>query len=176
MQQRTKASEHLYLHRRQRRVVPAIMGQVAVGLGLVLMACASQQPPPKVGMSDQARHMQDRIGSAFQDCGEFDEPRDDQSCRLRRIEECVISALDACRAAHGAHTFWTAEGDPVRVDYFVYTDQGACRLMLVEDRSADPIGKTGVSEKVCAKHSWQPQTDKESCELLSLSECSPPRH
>lgn len=148
----------------------------ALALSVALLACASEQPPPNVGMSPQARHMQDRLGGTFQDCGEFDEPLHDQSCRLRPVEECMISALDACRAAHGVHVFRTEEGDPVRVDYFAYVDQGACRLMLVEDRSADPIGKTGVTEKVCRSHSWQPQPDRQSCQLLSFSECSPPKH
>lgn len=172
MQQSKRAREHLSLHRHLRRK----LSRVALALGLALLACASEQPPPKVAMSDQARHMQDRIGSTFEDCGEFDEPRDDQSCRLHPIQVCLISALDACRSAHGAHTFWTAEGDPVRVDYFVYVDQGACRLMTVEDRSADPIGKTGVTEQVCTKHTWQPQPDQASCELLSLTDCAPPKH
>jgi hypothetical protein len=153
---------------------PGLARWAALGACLALMACAAEQPPPRVAMGNAARHMQDRIGATFQDCGEFDEPRRDQSCRLRRVEECMISALDACRPAHGAHVFWTEEGDPVRVDYFSYTDRGACRLMLVEDRSADPIGKTGVSEKVCAAHSWQPQPGRDSCELLSVSNCSPP--
>jgi len=176
MHQPAIASEHLYLHRRMRRRLPRSLGRGAIAMCLVFVACASEGPPPKVGMSPQARQMQDRLGGTFQDCGQFDEPRHDQSCRLRRVEECVISALQACRPAHGTHQFWTEEGDPVRVDYFTYTDQGACQLMLVEDRSADPIGKTGVTRKVCRSHTWQAQPGKPSCELLSFSDCSAPKH
>lgn len=143
---------------------------------LALSGCGGNQPLPQLPINATAQHVKDSAGTTVEDCGEFDEPRDDNSCRLKRIEECVITALDACRPAHGTHTYFTGEGDPVRVDYFSVTENGACKLVTVTDRSKDPVGHKGVTEEECKHHEWQPDAMREGCELLSLSECAPRKH
>lgn len=143
---------------------------------LVLVACGGSQPPAKLPMNSTAERVNDSAGTTVEDCGEFDEPRDDNTCRLKRIEECVVNALDACRPAHGTHVYYTAEGDPVRVDFFSLPENGACKLVTVTDRSHDPVGKFGVNEEVCEHHEWKSEGGRDSCELLSLSGCAPHKH
>ncbi len=141
-----------------------------------LVACGGSQPPAELPISSTAQRVQDSAGTTVEDCGEFDEPRGDSTCRLKRIEECVMNALEACRPAHGTHVSFTGEGDPVRVDYFALTENGACKLVTVTDRSRDPIGHKPVVEEECRRHEWKPDGMREGCELLSLSECAPHKH
>lgn len=146
----------------------AMVGGLAV-VGFV--ACGG--PPPKTpekAASSAVARWQKRLGTVTE-CGQAVRPRGDESCSLQPIHECLHDALEACRPAHGTHLYSTSEGDPVRVDYFVAPEKGACLFVVVEDKSADPVGNKGVVEQECRTTSWRPQPDAPGCQALAPVDC-----
>ena len=136
-----------------------------------LLGCGGPPPrTPSKAASSAVERWQKRLGTVTE-CGEAVRPRGDESCSLQPVHECLHDALQACRPAHGTHLYSTAEGDPVRVDYFVAPENGACVFVVVEDKSADPVGNKGVIEQACRTTSWRPQPDAPGCQALAPVDC-----
>lgn len=139
----------------------------------LLAACAgSGAPIPARNQSQVAREIELRLGDGTRDCGESVRSLDDRSCSLQRVHECLHSALESCAPARGVHLFSSPEGDPIRQDLFVVKERGSCSLVVVEDRGADPVAKTGVTARACRTATWRPQADAPGCQTLEPLDCA----
>jgi hypothetical protein len=126
---------------------------------------------PRLPPSATAERVKKSLGRAPQSCGEAVQGIDDRSCRMLSVFECLLSAYEVCRPAYGTHMYATAEGDPIRIDYYVRPANGPCAFMVVEDRSADPVGSKGVQELSCTKIEWKSDPANPSCQALSPLDC-----
>jgi len=85
----------------------------------------------------------------------------------------VLAAYKACRPAHASYLYFASEGDEMRVDWIVMVRPGgACDFVVVEDRSADPLGPRKPIDRVCAAVDWKSHPQIEGCELLEPKNCS----
>lgn len=147
---------------------------LAAVLGSAAAACASSPPPRTLSPSSSVERLRRESGPTLQDCGEAQEGRDEEKCKIQPVLACVHAALKSCRAAQGTHQFLAGEGDPVRIDYFVVERPGgACDFVVVEDRTADPLAPRAPSEMSCSGASWKPHPSIPSCEVLEPMGCRP---
>ena len=143
-------------------------GFLAVAV-LFSLGCASAPPPPEAPPSEVVRDLERTAGATLQSCGEGVESRDDTKCKIGPVMECVKSALDACRPAHGTHVYVAGATETVRVDYFVVQQAGGgCEFVVVEDRASKPLQAV-----VCGDVSWKAHPAIDSCDVLSVSACQP---
>lgn len=148
---------------------------------LSLVAACGGGPPAKTGPtaadprmapSDTVARVRQRLGSAAQNCGEAVQGSEDQGCRAQPVLECVHAAFQAARPAHGTFMYATAEGDPVRLDYFVVLSGGRPKLALVSDRTADPVGDKSIDEHECAEVRWGEHAERAGCQTLVPDRCA----
>jgi hypothetical protein len=136
------------------------------------VSCGGAERVPAVPPSSTVNELRESAGDAVQDCGQAIETKSDTTCKVHPVGECIQAALRDCRAAYGLREYFTAEGDPVRDDWFVLSDgQGGCELVLVEDRSADPLAARKPSLQVCDGIEWKPHDAIASCEMPVLHAC-----
>jgi hypothetical protein len=141
----------------------------------VAAGCGSSVPPPIVGASPRAQELGKTAGPTVQDCGEATESREEMSCKVQPVGECVLRALKNCRAAHGVHVYSTGEGDAVRLDWFVVERAGgSCDFVTIEDRTRDLLGAKAVQEKVCKSATWTRHPRIDGCEVLLPAGCQSP--
>ncbi len=126
---------------------------------------------PRMPPSAVAARVQKSLGDAPQNCGEAVQGRDDRSCRVQPVFECLLQAYEVCRPAYGTHMYSTAEGDPIRVDYYVRPSGGPCSFLVVDDKTADPVGRKEVQEIECKKIEWKPDPALDNCQVLQPLEC-----
>jgi hypothetical protein len=132
------------------------------------------RPPPdnpRLPENPTAERARKSLGHGPENCGEAVLPLGDTSCRMQPVFECLLRAYQTCRPAYGTHMFVTSEGDPIRIDYFVKPSAGPCALVVVEDRSADPVGNKGIEERSCSRSEWQPDPANSACQSLAPLEC-----
>ena len=129
---------------------------------------------PNVPESPEAQALQGKIGAQAQNCGEVVEPKTDATCGVHPIGECLMTALRNCRAAYGNRTYFTAESDAMRIDWFVVPEAqgGACRLAVVEDRSADPLAPRTPTTKTCKSIVWKPHETIPACQAPVADGCA----
>ena len=145
-----------------------------------LWACGGGPPPktgptaadPRMPPSDTVARVRQRLGDSAQSCGEAIQGIDHDGCRAQPVLDCVHAAFQAHRPAQGTFMYATAEGDPVRVDYFVVLSGGHARLVVVSDRSADPVGDKGVDEHECSEVRWGEHAERPGCQTLLPERCS----
>jgi len=117
--------------------------------------------------------MKRSAGPGVQDCGEAPESREEDQCRIKPVGECLAAALKACRPAVGVRSYFASEGDPIRVDMLVLSDgRGGCDLMVVEDRSADPLAGKKPEVSRCDSIGWKPHPYIEDCEDVVPEGCN----
>lgn len=126
---------------------------------------------PRLPPSATAQRVLKSLGPAPQSCGEAVQGLDDRSCRMQPVFECLLSAFEVCRPAYGTHMYSTAEGDPIRVDYYVKPGDGRCAFVVVDDKTADPVGRKEVQELECRKIEWKPDPAIDDCQTLQPLEC-----
>ena len=143
-------------------------------LGVLAIACGSSRRPPQAPPSPLVDRLRREAGRGIQDCGEAVEKWEEQKCHTRPVGECVLSAYKACRPAHGSYVFFASEGDDMRVDWLVMVKPGgACDFVIVDDRTADPLGPRTPSDKVCSTVDWKAHPQIEGCEILDPKSCTP---
>ena len=147
------------------------------------VACGSDRGPhpdaphkptahdPRVPPSTLSASVRRSLGQSPRDCGEVVAGLDNRECDVRRIFDCLKSAYDRCAPAHGVHMYTGAEGDPIRIDYFVKPEGGGCSFTVVEDLSHDPVGKKGIKQTACSEVRWKAHHSLENCEVLVPSDC-----
>lgn len=134
--------------------------------------CGGEERRPAVAPGPVVEDLRRSAGPGLQDCGEAQESREESQCRVKSVGECVEAALRACRPAHGLRTYFAAEGDAIRVDWLVLSDgQGGCDLVVVEDRSADPLASKTPSVSRCKKFVWKAHTNIDDCEAPYPDDC-----
>jgi hypothetical protein len=155
------------------RILHSIAAVSAAALGLVLApGCGSEPRRPAVAPSPVVEDLRRSAGVGLQDCGEARESREEDQCRVKSVGECVQAALKACRPAHGLRTYFASEGDAIRVDWLVLSDgQGGCDLVVVEDRSADPLAAKKPQVSRCKGFVWKAHEAIEGCEAPSPDAC-----
>jgi hypothetical protein len=126
---------------------------------------------PRLPPSQTAQRVLKSLGAAPQNCGEAVQGLDDRSCRMQPVFECLLQAFEVCRPAYGTHMYSTAEGDPIRVDYYVKPSAGPCRFVVVDDKTADPVGRKEVQELECSKIEWKPDVVNTACQTLQPLGC-----
>jgi hypothetical protein len=127
---------------------------------------------PRMPPSAVAQRVLKSLGDAPQNCGEAVQGLDDRSCRMQPVHECLLRAFEVCRPAYGTHMYATAEGDPIRVDYYVRPSSGPCAFLVVDDKTADPVGRKEVQELECKKIEWKPDVANPDCQTLQPLECT----
>jgi hypothetical protein len=125
---------------------------------------------PRLPPSATTQRVIANLGAAPQSCGEAVQGLGDRSCRMQPVFECLLRAYEVCRPAYGTHMYATAEGDPIRVDYAVKPG-GACAFIVIDDRTADPVGRKEVQELECKKIEWKPDPANTACQTLLPLEC-----
>jgi hypothetical protein len=125
---------------------------------------------PRLPPSRTAQRVLASLGHAPQSCGEHVQPLGDRSCRMQPVLECLLQAYEVCRPAYGTHMYATAEGDPIRVDFAVKSG-GGCAFIVVEDKTADPVGRKEVQEFECKKVEWKPDPANTACQTLLPLQC-----
>jgi hypothetical protein len=137
-----------------------------------VVSCASAEKRPITPPSKKVKALRLSAGEGAQDCGEAMESKTDVTCRAQPVGECMIQALKACRPAYGTRSFFTSEGDPIRVDWLVLSDdKGGCELVNVEDRSADPLASKRPSVQTCESLEWTAHESIKNCEVPEGSNC-----
>jgi hypothetical protein len=135
-------------------------------------ACGGEPRRPNVPPSRLVADMKRSAGPGIQDCGEAHESREEEQCRIKPVGDCLDAALKACRPAFGLRTYFASEGDPVRADLLVLSDgHGGCDLVVVEDRSADPLAAKKPQVSRCQVIAWKPHTAIEHCEDPVPDDC-----
>lgn len=128
-------------------------------------ACAGEPRRPQVPPSGLVADMKRSAGPGIQDCGEALESREEDQCRVKSVGECLEAALKACRPAFGLRTYFASEGDAIRVDMLVLSDgQGGCDLVVIEDRSADPLAAKKPEVTRCESIAWKAHVAIDDCE------------
>ena len=139
---------------------------------LCVASCGGAERRPNVPPSSRVKELRRAAGATAQDCGEAVESRTDTACRVHPVGECLAAALKDCRPAYGMRSYFTAEGDGVRVDWLVASDgHGGCQVVLVEDRSADPLAAKRPSVQICSGVVWKQHESISSCELPVADGC-----
>lgn len=135
-------------------------------------ACGGAERRPDVPPSTVVEDLRRSAGSIVQDCGGASELRDEDSCTVQPVGECLEAALGQCRPAHGVRSYFTSEGDPVRVDFIVLDDRrGGCDLIQVQDFSSDPLAKVKTIVERCRRATWKPHPEIDRCLLLVPEDC-----
>jgi len=143
-----------------------------IAFGASAAACGGAERRPAVPPGSTVKELRRSAGPAAQDCGEATESKTDTECRVHPVGECIQAALAQCRPAYGMRSYFTAEGDAVREDWLVLSDgQGGCELVLVQDRSADPLAPKKPSIQVCEGIEWKAHEHIPSCEAPSFAAC-----
>ncbi|MBK7584011.1 MAG: hypothetical protein IPI67_27920 [Myxococcales bacterium] len=127
---------------------------------------------PRMPPSGTVVRVRERLGDSPQACGEAVEGIDSEGCRAQPVLECIHAAFEANRPAQGTHMYATAEGDPVRVDYFVIVSSGHPTLVVVTDRTADPVGDKAVEEQECLDARWSEHSTPPACQALVPGRCT----
>jgi hypothetical protein len=143
-------------------------------LAAAVLACSCGGPErrPRAAQSERVTELLHSAGPGVRDCGEALEARDETQCRVKPVGECVESALKDCRPGHGVRSYFTPEGDSVRVDWLVLSDgAGGCVLVEVEDRSADPLAKKTPAVRRCESMVWRLHESIRDCESPVLANC-----
>ncbi len=139
------------------------------------VSCGSAERRPAVAPGKTVNDLRDSAGPGMTDCGEAPEVREETSCRVKPMGDCLALALGDCRPGHGVRQYFTDEGDAVRVDWFVLSDgQGGCRLVTVEDRSADPLAPKKPKVQYCKSIGWKAHDRIADCELPTAEGCTDP--
>jgi hypothetical protein len=139
---------------------------------LALIACGGEERRPNVPVSTTVQDLRRSAGSGVQDCGESSESRKEEQCRIHSVGECLQTALKECRAAYGVRSYFTPEGDPIRVDWLVLSDgHGGCKLLTVEDRSADPLARKAPKVSRCTGIIWKHHESIAECEAPVADGC-----
>jgi hypothetical protein len=155
------------LLRRLPRFLAALL--VAAPLG---SSCGGTERRPAAPQSERVTKLLRTAGPGVRDCGEALEARDETQCRVKPVGECIESALKDCRPGHGVRSYFTMEGDSVRLDWLVLSDgNGGCVVVEVEDRSADPLAKKTPTVRRCDSVSWKPHEVVRDCEAPVLANC-----
>ncbi len=126
---------------------------------------------PRLPPSATADRVKKSLGPAPQHCGEAVQGLGDRTCRMQPVFECLLRAYEVCRPSYGTHMYSTAEGDPVRVDYYVRPTAGPCMFVIVDDKTADPVGRKAVQELECQKVEWKPDAANPDCQTLQPLGC-----
>lgn len=135
-------------------------------------SCGAPERRPTTAESARVAEMLHGAGPGVRDCGEALEASDETRCRVKPVGECVESALRDCRAGHGVRSYFTLEGDTVRVDWVVLSDgNGGCVVVEVEDRSSDPLAKRTPTVRRCESIEWRPHESIRDCEAPVVSNC-----
>jgi hypothetical protein len=135
-------------------------------------SCGGPERRPRTAQSARVTEMLHAAGPGVRDCGEALEAREESQCRVRPVGECVAAALKDCRPGHGVRSYFTLEGDSVRVDWLVLSDgSGGCALIEVEDRSADPLAKKTPTVRRCDSIAWTPHVSIRDCEAPLAAHC-----
>jgi hypothetical protein len=138
----------------------------------MVFACGGAERRPHVPPSARVHDLRLSAGPTAQDCGEAIESKTDTACRVHSVGECLATALKACRPAYGMRSYFTGEGDGVRVDWLVLSDgHGGCKLSVIEDRGADPLAHKKVVAKSCASIVWKAHESIASCEQPAPDDC-----
>jgi hypothetical protein len=147
--------------------IRSFLATVVVVPSIILVSCGGgAERHPNVPPSSKVKELRHAVGESARDCGEALESRKETTCGARPVGECLAAALKACRPAYGTRSFFTAEGDAVRVDWLVASDgHDGCHLVLVEDRSADPLASKRPSVQVCHTVAWKPHESIRGCEV-----------
>src|ERR1041385_3849277 len=82
-------------------------------------SCGAPERRPTTPQSARVTELLHQAGPGVRDCGEALEARDETQCRVKPVGACVESALKDCRPGHGVRSYFTLEGDSVRVDWLV---------------------------------------------------------
>jgi len=153
-----------------RRISAALAGPLACVV--LASGCGAEARRPAVAPSQVVEELRRSAGVGVQDCGEALESREEEQCRVKSVGECIQSALKACRPAHGLRTYFASEGDAIRVDWLVLSDgKGGCDLVMVEDRSADPLASRKPTVARCEGLVWKAHERIEACEAPTPDAC-----
>jgi hypothetical protein len=154
------------------RSAPILLAALATGCGSSSPSTDPARDParpsardPRLPPSATTQRMLASLGHAPQNCGESVQGLGDRSCRMQPVFECLLQAFEVCRPAYGTHMYATAEGDPIRVDYAVKAG-GPCAFVVVDDKTADPVGRKEVQELECKKVEWKPDPANTACQTL----------
>ena len=135
-------------------------------------SCGAPERRPTTPQSARVTELLHQAGPGVRDCGEALEARDETQCRVKPVGACVESALKDCRPGHGVRSYFTLEGDSVRVDWLVLSDgSGGCVVVEVEDRSSDPLAKKTPTVRRCESIAWKPHESVRDCESPVLMNC-----
>jgi hypothetical protein len=135
-------------------------------------SCGGPERRPRAPQSPRVTEMLHSAGPGVRDCGEALEAREETQCRVKPVGDCVAAALKDCRPGHGVRSYFTLEGDSVRVDWVVLSDRnGGCVLFEVEDRSADPLAKKTPTVRRCESISWSQHESIRNCEAPVAAHC-----
>jgi hypothetical protein len=141
------------------------LGIAGLLAGAAALSCGGAERRPNVPLSAQVHDLRRSAGPTAQDCGEAVESRTDTACRVHPVGECLATALKDCRSAFGMRSYFTAEGDGVRLDWLVLPDgHGGCKLTVIEDRGADPLAHKKLAVKSCDAIAWRAHESIPSCE------------
>lgn len=161
------------MHRRSPAALPAAL----VVAGLCAWACGGPEKRPSTAQSTRVTEMLHAAGPGVRDCGEALEAREETQCRVKPVGECIALALKDCRPGHGVRSYFTPEGDSVRLDWVVLSDgNGGCVLFEVEDRSSDPLAKKTPTVRRCESVSWSPHVSIRDCEAPLAAQCKEEPH
>lgn len=140
-------------------------------------SCGAPERRPTTPETPRVAELLRTAGPGVRDCGEALEAGDETQCRVKPVGECVESALKDCRPGHGVRSYFTPEGDPVRLDWLVLSDgNGGCVLVEVEDRSSDPLAKKTPTVRRCESIAWKPHEAVRDCEAPVPSNCKEEPH
>jgi hypothetical protein len=94
--------------------------------------------------------------------------------------ECVEAALAGCRPSHLAKSFYTVEGSPAYLDYFVVPLGDGCKVVELADFSDDYWGGCKIEQRICPSFAAATRGAKEGGEcsrrevLFERRPCSMP--
>jgi len=152
------------------RIFAVVTG--AFACAVLASGCGAEARRPVVAPSQVVEELRRSAGPGMQDCGEAQESREEAQCRVKSVGECIQAALSACRRAYGLRTYFAAEGDAIRVDWLVLGDgKGGCDLVVVEDRSADPLASKKPTVTRCKGFVWKAHESIEACEAPTPDAC-----
>src|SRR5689334_9551450 len=102
---------------------PRFLTALVAGAPLALSSgCGGPERRPAAPQSERVTELLHSAGPGVRDCGEAMEAREETQCRVKPVGECVALALKDCRPGHGVRSYFTMEGDPVRLDWLVLSD------------------------------------------------------